>query len=191
MNKGAIEVLLEARMTGDIGRAIENQEARGQTAFVTSETLPKDGPRIQLEKMGIVYGEDADNLFVYVQLPEGWEKVATDHSMHSKLIDDQSRERANIFYKAAFYDRRASISIKRRYGYTVQPVCGWGQEFDNETEPRVCVVTDCGEVIWQTEEVMPSEENVWFRLDDVLRPLGLAWLNKHYPDWQDPLAYWD
>jgi len=61
--------------------------------------------------MGIVFGEKVDDLFTSVTLPEGWHKEATEHAMWSKLIDDQGRERASIFYKAAFYDRSAFMSI--------------------------------------------------------------------------------
>jgi hypothetical protein len=37
--------------------------------------------------------------------------------MHSKLIDDLGRERVSIFYKAAFYDRRADMRLVTHYGY--------------------------------------------------------------------------
>lgn len=197
-NPAALSALLRGDLANAITAAtpggIEAQEAAGQRAFVANETLPKEClycTRKQLEQMGIVFGEDAGDLFMRVQLPEGWSKIATDHSMWSKLVDDKGRERATIFYKAAFYDRRAHIGLTRRFSFNVQPVCGWEQKFDNETEPRICVVTDGGEAIWQSEEVKPSPEIEWFRLDTVLNPLGLAWISEHYPDWQDPLAYWD
>ncbi len=51
---------------------IEAQEAAGQKAFVSSETLPKNSPREQLEQVGVKLGEDVDDLFVNVTLPE-WE----------------------------------------------------------------------------------------------------------------------
>ncbi len=87
------------------GRAVENQEARGQHSFVESDTLPTDIQPEQkaiLEKMGVVFDKSVDEnpIFQYVTLPTGWKKVPTDHSMWSKLVDEKGRERAAIFYKA-------------------------------------------------------------------------------------------
>ena len=73
---------------------IEAQEAAGQRDFVASETLPKKClycEREQLEAMGIIFGEDADDLLVRVLLPEGWKKVPTSHSMWSHLVDEKGR----------------------------------------------------------------------------------------------------
>lgn len=96
-----ISLLVEAMAIGP-DAAVRAQEARGQRAFVVSDVLPKEClycERSQLEAMGIIFGEDYDDLFVEVQLPEGWSKAPTDHPMWSKLVDDRGRERASIFYK--------------------------------------------------------------------------------------------
>lgn len=173
---------------------IELQEARGQRDFVASETLPikcNGCKPAALEAMGIVFGDLVDDLFIQVQLPEGWKKVLTDHSMWSKLVDEKGRKRASIFYKAAFYDRGAFIRISRRFGCQVQPEKGWGSNYDQETSPRVCVVTDCDEIVWRSEPMSPSKDVEWFRLDEKLWPLGRAWLDEHYPAWENALAYWD
>lgn len=198
-------VFLEALITGDPSAAIEAQEARGQGKFVASDALPIKCycEQTQLEQMGIIFGEPVDDLFVEVQLPEGWKKVPTDHSMWSKLIDGKGRERASIFYKAAFYDRDAHMSLTRRFGYKVEPVCGYGDPNYKESEWH-CVVTDCGEVIWVSEERVEPEpkysfddedsRQAWLDWDDrkgALGQLGLAWLESTHPQWEDPLAYWD
>ena len=65
--------------------------------------------------MGIKIIEDKDDLFMEVELPTGWSLKRTDHSMWSNLIDNKGRERASIFYKAAFYDRDAFINFNRRF----------------------------------------------------------------------------
>ncbi len=87
---------------------IEAQEVAGQIAFVANETLPKDGIEC-VKAMGVKVLDAADDLFVNVQLPDGWRKKPTDHSMWSELLDDKGVKRAAIFYKAAFYDRSAFI----------------------------------------------------------------------------------
>jgi hypothetical protein len=88
---------------------ITGMEAAGQSQFVTSAAMPKDSPWDQLEALGFVRGDAVagDDLFVSATLPEGWSKQATDHSMWSKIVDQRGIERVSIFYKAAFYDRKA------------------------------------------------------------------------------------
>ena len=97
---------------GGNSSAIENQEAQGQTQFVESMQLPTEirGKEI-LEKAGVKFGEPCpdDPIFCNAELPKGWKKQATDHSMWSDLVDENGTIRAQIFYKAAFYDRNAHM----------------------------------------------------------------------------------
>ncbi len=95
---------------------IEAQEAQGQRGLVNSDTLPtnlRGNAREQLEAAGVKFGDvvEGDSLFQYVELPEGWEKRATSHSMWSELVDETGTVRATIFYKAAFYDRDAFLNL--------------------------------------------------------------------------------
>lgn len=204
-------VTLAALLEGDIENAIiaetpggiEAQEAQGQRDFVASEMLPIECnlcTREQLEEMGITFGEPVDDLFIRVQLPAGWRKVPTDHSMWSRLLDDQDRERAMIFYKAAFYDRTAHISLKTRFSYGVDPVRGWDDP-DYQKGGWHCVVTDAGEAIWTAEEQVGPEPAYdpdgnrdgwleWYDRKSALGKLGKEWLDEHYPDWRNPVAYW-
>ena len=189
---------LRALLEGDLANAIiaatpggiEAQEAQGQQAFVASCTLPircNHCERKQFLAMGIIYGGHLDDLFVEVILPPGWQKIPTDHSMWSKLVDDQGRERASIFYKAAFYDRDAFISTTRRFSYRTEIL----DDDHWKTSARRCIVTDCAATIWASPPMEPSEDVPWFHLSEHLDPQGAAWLEENYPDWRDPLAYWD
>lgn len=197
--QGDIENAIIAEMPG----GIEAQEARGQRDFVASETLPKECSfctREQLEQMGITFGEDADDLFVHVQLPDGWNKIPTDHSMWSNLVDERGRERAKIFYKAAFYDRRASINLTARFSCHVDPVRGWDDP-DYQDGNWHCVVLDAGKVVWAADEQVEPEPHYsedsreawldWRDRKSKLGNLGKEWLEEHYPNWRDPLAYWE
>lgn len=104
------------------GRApnlIEAQEARGQDQLVMSEMLPtriSAEDKKLLEAAGVQFGqpEKNDPLFCKAALPAGWSKQPTDHSMWSKLVDENGVERASIFYKAAFYDRDAFMSATKQ-----------------------------------------------------------------------------
>jgi len=173
---------------------IEAQEARGQQKLVNSDVLPLDiGYNTtweQLADLGIIRGEQVDDLFTKVTLPTGWYKKPTEHSMWSDLIDEQGRVRAHIFYKAAFYDRRANLGLVTRYNYGVQPVIK--NEWDGQCYGAV---TDHGNVIWHTDETLirkndSNDDEAYYKVYDKLEKAAHTWLEKHYPDYRNPLAYW-
>lgn len=100
--------------------AIEASEARGQAELCASTVLPREvlyAPREHLERLGIKFGADVpgDPLFVEATLPPGWSRKAADHSMWSYLVDEHGRHRVSVFYKAAFYDRRAHMMPVPRF----------------------------------------------------------------------------
>jgi hypothetical protein len=115
------------------GGGIEASERRGQLEFLESETLPsevqdlyepdqpmvKGSGRALLESWGFVFGKvcGGDTLFQQAKLPPGWSKKGGDHAMWTTIVDEKGRERCSIFYKAAFYDRSAHLSISGRYRY--------------------------------------------------------------------------
>jgi len=109
-------------LMGGNPNAILDQEERGQEQLCASSQLPrkdhfgKDARHIYI-KLGIkieygVFDRSDDDLFYTVKLPTGWKITPTDHSMWSELKDDKGEVVANIFYKAAFYDRSAFIRLK-------------------------------------------------------------------------------
>ncbi len=181
---------LAAALRGDLANAmiastpggIERQEAAGQRTLVESAMLPKEirgATREQLTALGFKFGADVDELFVKCELPPGWTKRGTDHSMHSDLIDEQRRKRAGIFYKAAFYDRRADMNVRRRFNLE--------SYHDGSQEGYMCcIVTDGDAVVFNAGE--------WKRGDythcDLLLEECKRWLNDTHPEWQSPLAYW-
>lgn len=95
-----------------VSGAIEAQEARGQRELIDSSQLPVDmstEDRNILIKAGVEFGEVCpdDSLFCTAVLPKGWSKSPTDHSMWTNMLDEKGEIVAQIFYKAAYYDRRA------------------------------------------------------------------------------------
>lgn len=167
---------------------IEKQEAAGQVDFVRNATLPKDCDRSMLALAGITFGADADDLFVNVQLPDGWKKQATSHSMWSDLLDDKGRKRASIFYKAAFYDRNAHMSMNRRYNIESYEPCnadGVVVEYGTHTHMQTSI-SDCG----NTHVVIALREDQDYDAQKAHEALATKWLDEHFPDWRNPLAYW-
>lgn len=186
--------LLDA-LVGGSSNAIELQEAQGQRELVNSTTFPTDMGRYSdydtkaiLEAAGIKFGEvvEGDPMFQHVELPAGWKKVATDHSMWSNLLDDKGRVRAQIFYKAAFYDRSAHMSLACRFGQRL--------DYDRREKEGVAVaqITDCGKVVQTTEPIqLPQDERKKYETCDQAQKITMAWLDENHSDWRNPGAYWD
>lgn len=99
---------------GGSASAIERMEADGQRQLLESCDLPTKGSDDpEFLRLGFTFGEPhkADPLFRPATLPKGWKRAGTDHSMHTKIVDELGRERVGVFYKAAFYDRRADMRL--------------------------------------------------------------------------------
>ncbi len=98
---------------------IEAAERSGQRELVESEVVPvrMSPSREAYEELGFVFGKDVpgDNLFVEATLPKGWSRRKTDHPLWSSIVDAEGRERVSVMYKAAFYDRDASMSLVGRF----------------------------------------------------------------------------
>lgn len=181
--------ILAMQMLGEGSRAIENMESRGQGEFVNSDTLPAQmsaEDKATLEAAGVKFlgPAEGDELFVYATLPAGWRKRETGHSMHNDLLDDKGRCRASIFYKAAFYDRRADLHCNRRYSI----------RFDYDREKKegvaVCSVMDGDIVIHSTDPIPATKEKPW-EASDSAQKAGTVWLDAKFPEWRKASAYWD
>lgn len=185
---------------------IEAQEAQGQRELCAAAKLPRDGTEQQenrriLESFGIVFGSVADDLFINVTLPTGWQVKPTDHSMHNDLLDEKGRKRAAIFYKAAFYDHSARLTLCCRFSSSTQPVGGWENYGRRDgTQAFEGVVMDGTQVIFTTPptriEPAYSQENrsdwlAYMKEKEARQSDAHAWLDANYPDWQNPTAYWE
>ncbi len=171
-------------MAGTPG-AIEVSEAAGQVELVNSATLPAEmgiDRETVTKATGIQFGDMADDLFIDVVLPAGWSKRATDHSMHSELVDDRGRVRAGIFYKATFYDRRADLHFKRFFEIG-------GDYVENEAEVmEVKVVNANGDLVKDFGAADRRESSdKYYALQDE----AWVWLDENHPNHGDPFAYWD
>jgi len=190
MNAAAVGALarddMENFLVASSPGGIERQEAAGQKALVESLTLPKDArPRAAFEAMGIAFLGEADDLFAYVELPEGWEKRATGHAMHSDLLDELGRLRASIFYKAAFYDRSAHMRPVAYYRIETEPEGGYTDNYLADKEKsQIGRVVGANDVVAFEVKVDPGHHSPE-------RAACVEWLEENRPDFQDTSAYWD
>jgi hypothetical protein len=189
-----LPTLLEAMIGGP--SALENQERRGQAELAHADVLPTEGlicDRDLWTSMGVQIGDpvDGDPLFHHVALPAGWKKVRTDHPLWSHFVDERGRKRALVGYKAAFYDRWASLSAVRRFAVERDP----DQEGrDAQTTSIVVVVKDCDQVVFRSDPISVGKEDWKARegADQAGRASCAKWLADHgYPNFADPAAYWD
>lgn len=191
MRKTMSPAEMVARLMGDRENAerasvpfgIEAQEMDGQHDLLSRDIMPRRlrPGREAFEKVGFVFGKFADDLFIEAKMPEGWIKKATDHSLHSEILDGQGRKRGALFYKAAFYDREAYASLSCRYGI---------RSCDIEGDDRKCELA-----VWDYADGKPvhiagqGETHEYAKLDE-LRSAASSWLEEQFPDNKNPLAYW-
>lgn len=118
---GAMGFLAASLGPGGPAGAIEEQEAAGQRQLVNSDRLPTDrrNPTEEFEALGFTFDDPdpRDPMFGAATLPEGWRREASDHPMWSYIVDAHGRRRASIFYKAAYYDRSAHMSLTTAHAY--------------------------------------------------------------------------
>lgn len=165
-----------AALSGDLANAlvastpggIERQEAEGTEKLIASDLLPikSNATQEQLTKVGFVFGDPVDDLFIACQLPKGWIKQRSSGRAFN-LIDEHARLRGYVFYKAAFYDRRASLTMRPYYniGYI---------------EGGMVAVVD-----YMDEVVQKFDDEA-----DFLQTKAKQWLNENRPHWENPCAYW-
>ena len=200
MNEYPTPAAIIAALNGDLENAvvastpggIERQEAAGQKALVQSTNMPLElhPSKEAFESVGFVFGDKIDDVFMSAHLPEGWTREATEHAMHSTILDAKGRERVSVFYKAAFYDRCANAGLKPRYmadhlAYTID------HPRDDKTDAMI--ITDAGDIIKQFDVIDFSElegEARWKKQDE-MEGEARKWLSKNFPDFADPTAYWD
>lgn len=173
--------------------AIEEQEKQGQKELSESSQLPVkvNSPREinineQYALMGInVVGKtEGDELFLEIKLPNLWKIERTDHSMWNKLLDNKGRERASIFYKAAFYDRDSFINFSTRYI--------WEGNYDREDSISFFVKDNAtGEIIFETEIMSKDVNQVnYFKKQDDLKDQCKEFLEVKFPEYENINAYW-
>lgn len=172
---------------------IENMEKEGQNKAVRETLLPKIMKPEQeyWEELGFVFEEiEDDDIMCKGTLPEGWKLIPTDHQMWTNIVDQNNTKRGSMFYKAAFYDRKAHMNLKARYSVTSQYV----DEnmmikevyFGNENEKLFIAGT-----VYYDDNMTSEDLESTYEHEDYLINQATVFANTYYPDYTNPLAYWD
>ena len=111
--------------------------------------------------------------------------------MHTDLLDEHGRKRASIFYKAAFYDRSAHVSLCHRFGVRRKypedrngPLTVYVEDQNGEISREI---TNLREPDWKDREESKQLSDKIDAAEAELRD----WLTAQFPDWLKADAYWD
>lgn len=160
---------------------IEDMESAGQRQVVNSDRLPTQthGTDEAFLDLGFSLGDPdpADPMFRPATLPEGWKREGGDHAMWSYIVDERGIRRVAIFYKAAFYDRRADMHLQDVGGaLATEAIYGDGAvtgPWDKLTEDeRASVRHSAEEYLAQAEEHPSIYGGRASRAHDVLRQIA-------------------
>lgn len=151
---------------------IRNAERRAFSRMLEAGRLPRPQSQADahaLRKMGVRLR--GDGLLLNARLPDGWQAIQTE-DRHGQLLDPQGRVRATLFYKGSVYDTRGHLQVRRRYtAYRGRPGNSAWCVWDWAT----------GTVLFEDTKTPDKEQY----------DRAMAWLNKNYPRWKDPSAYWN
>ena len=214
---GDLENFIAASTPG----GIEAQEKRGQQLLCKSQRLPKIwqdrecNSIEELKKLGFQFLETGDDIFVDCIFPEGWKLEPTDHDMWSDLIDPKGRKRADIFYKAAFYDRSSHGGLNNAITYqdranpenleSIYSDKNIKSEYYNKYKN---IDKNSEDTLTLAYVIYLQKKPVWTKLylyskkafdwKDAENYAGYKagkeaenWLIKNYPEWKNPIMYWD
>lgn len=167
-------------------KTIEDMEAQGQRDVCGQvDALPSLASERDIEALeaaGVKFGDlvDGDPLWRRVEVPRGWKIEPTPHPMWSALKDQNGAVRGRIFYKAAFYDRRAHLYAAVRYD-----IC-FGEDKAKEESWYQVVDRKTGQVLIAYPPIHDGEAGF-----DEQYEAARQWLAEHFPGADSPAAYWE
>ncbi len=173
----------------------EHAEARHITRrarfVVQTEKLPSNGSEHPAwARMGVIVGDiiEDDRCFRHVALPRGWGIVPAHTDLYwNWLCDAHLNMRGEIYYHAHPCHADTQIRPLQRYypgPRALAPEGGWvGHVYDYQgVQPRNR---------YKPPSIFETDAMDGRRFDKIGRSLCITWLDEHYPDWEDPAAYWE
>ncbi|MDO8489954.1 MAG: hypothetical protein Q7S47_00885 [bacterium] len=175
---------------------MENErQLKARNLFLENDTLPVDvrcttgyDAKAILEAWGIKFfgAVEGDPLFQYVELPSGWRKIAAPDSLYSLLVDNKSRKRADVFYRAGG-NRETHLYLRARFSIL--------RDFSLQEKEHLIAtrVMGCGRIIHTSGpfEILNPDIITSNDIQDQADARAVSWLKENYPYWRNPGAYWD
>ncbi len=183
-----LEFLLTAMAEGP-DEAAEEMERYEQRVAVRNVQLAKNmrPNKEEWEKLGFMFFETEDSVLYNAKLPEGWSIQKTEHSMWNDIVDDQGRLRATMFYKGSFYDRNAHMRLENRYGVRSEYIDNMEEIYFGSKNEKLFVA---GVLDENENKALEESRTRWDRERELVK-LAEEFGKENYPDYENPLAYWD
>lgn len=137
--------------------------------------------------IGLLGAVSGDPQFQYAELPPGWKKILERAAVITlwKVLDCQGRERAII----------SAWCVDGEFVNRLRPLSRFQVSYLYMEGLIVGCVRDGGKLIYTTASTVfpaPTEDNVAKALVKLeVADIANEWLDKNYPDWRHPGAYWD
>lgn len=132
------------------------------------------------EKLGFVFETVEDDDLYLATLPKGWKLDSSDYYCVT-LIDEQNRERASYHYETDMRQFSGETNLLERFCVHFDP--------HRSSSPVKISVKDRanGNILFDAGE---CNGNHTLTFEDLVNK-AKSFLNEHYPDYENPFAYWD
>ncbi len=166
----------------------ESQEMINRNVILARKMFPS---KESWEELGFQFKDIDDDILYEATLPIGWSLKPSDNPMGTEIYDQNGFLRATMSYKSAPYDRRASMSLHRKYEICKNhEKCNNGYNliiyFGNEMEKLfVC------EKFFEGYEATSEQISKNIEITRSYRKLTQQFADRYYPGWEDVNSYWD
>jgi hypothetical protein len=188
-------------------RMAQREIAQGGVLFL--DRAMKPGIVAVLERLGFQFPPetgDLDPILRPVVGPPGWTLRPKESAYWTDLLDPKGHVRGHIFYKGAYYDRRAQFYPLTRYWIETEFASASGHPEITAAKARGETVDLFGShahlpyqrfMVCDRENPLPIHQGPWLSWNESVGPGNSSpspgirsWLDSRYPDHADPLAYW-
>lgn len=143
------------------------------------------------EKLGFVFLDDGgeyDKGYIDAVLPSGWVMRKTNHSLINEIIDINDSVRATVIFENENPSMNLACKYKAGYDYTDENNSKKVYYFGNEFE-KIYIAGKVNKL----EREKDNEElyKARIQLEDTYQKIVEEFAKEFYPDYLDPLAYWD
>lgn len=145
------------------------------------------------EKLGFQFEDiPGDNVLCNAILPKNWNLIEDDYYIYSYIFDSEGRKRGSMRYDYTDSFRYATMSLDRRYGVnkiiiSSDEISKVYEVFFGNSQEKLFIAGTLYYSKPSTEQERHSNKKIRKELENKAKKYG----DEFYPNWQDPLAYWN